>query len=282
MRILSYLLTFSLLMGCQKTSTPVSPTPNPKPEEKPASKVEPEKTPVVMPSNDTGSVIVSAELVKGGPDRRFLNSGDTLKSGDRFEAFVQVDKPAYVYVVVLSSDGSVGILLPEQGDLKLEANHRTRLPTDTDIWMELDNETGQEHLFFIATAAPIGKADEIIAGELSQIRAGTVMHATTEPDEVVAPTANVSKLGGVTEPPKEPKEKKPKTEKPANAPKTMGERCAEEAPKLKAVGLSARCGDPLKGLKSRGVNLTKPNTNKVEMSMDQQGVAIIHFWMNHQ
>ena len=281
MRIHGYLLAFSLLLGCQKTPTPTSPTP--KPEEKPATKVEPEKAPVAATSNDAANVVISAELVKGGADKRFLTSGDTLKSGDRFEAFVQVDKPAYVYVVVLSSDGSVGILLPEQGDLKLEANRRTRLPTDAEIWMELDDVEGQEHLFFIATAAPIAKADETISGELSQIRAGAVKYATTEPDEVVQPTVNTSKLGGVKPPtPLEKPTEKPKEKKPTSAVKTMGERCAEEAPKLKAAGLAARCGDPLKGLKSRGVNLTKPNTTKVEMRADQQGVAIIHFWMNHQ
>ncbi len=95
--------------------------------------------------------------------------GDTLRTGDRIELLVEVDKPAYVYITQVFPDGNAAVLFPPSGDFKVPADTATRIPTEGK-WFELDEVTGEEHVVVIASAKPLDEADEEAKRVLDEIR----------------------------------------------------------------------------------------------------------------
>jgi hypothetical protein len=101
--------------------------------------------------------------------RHPVRAGETLHSGDRIELRVDVDQPAYVYVMQVSADGSSAVLFPTSGDLLLSPGVETRIPTGGQ-WFELDEHAGDEHVVVVASAQPIAQADEEAKRVLDEIR----------------------------------------------------------------------------------------------------------------
>jgi hypothetical protein len=101
--------------------------------------------------------------------RRPVAPGDTLRTGDRIELLVEVDKPAYVYITQVFPDGTAAVLFPDGGDFKVRADASTRIPPEGK-WFELDDVTGEEHVVVIASERPLDEADEEAKRALDDIR----------------------------------------------------------------------------------------------------------------
>ncbi|MBX3159003.1 MAG: DUF4384 domain-containing protein [Deltaproteobacteria bacterium] len=112
--------------------------------------------------------------------------GDVLKTGDEVEMFVNVNQPAYVYVVQFYADGTSAVLFPQEcpepgkprptngcGDVLASPGTDLRVPEAGDAFA-LDDNKGAEHVYFLATRDPIAKADKAIAGVIDNIRRTTV------------------------------------------------------------------------------------------------------------
>jgi hypothetical protein len=93
--------------------------------------------------------------VNGSP--RALAAGDTLKSGDRLELLLDVDAPAFVYVMQVFPDGSSAVLFPKDGDVEVKPGTSTRLPA-AGQWFQLDDVTGTENLVVFASTRTLKQA----------------------------------------------------------------------------------------------------------------------------
>ena len=98
---------------------------------------------------------------------------DTLHTTDYVELLVTTNAKAYVYVVQIFPDGTSTVLFPDDGDLVLDANKDTRVPSASDEWFQLDDVTGTETVYVIASRQPLAKADQALAKELHDIRAAS-------------------------------------------------------------------------------------------------------------
>lgn len=98
------------------------------------------------------------------PDRGVLHSGDMFKI--RFE----LQKGAYVYVLALDSLGNLTRLFPEKdagATVRVNAKEAHIFPKK-DRWLFLDNNTGQERFYLIASPEPIGDIEKRI-GQLKKL-----------------------------------------------------------------------------------------------------------------
>ena len=69
---------------------------------------------------------------------------------------------AYVYLISLDSQGNLAKLLPTEGagaPVKIKANTKYSFPEKTG-WLRLDNNSGQETFFLIASLEPIEDIDQ--------------------------------------------------------------------------------------------------------------------------
>lgn len=100
---------------------------------------------------------------------RPLASGDTLVSGDWVGFSVRVDQPAYIYVAQVFADGSAALHFPEgAGDVRLEPGRELPIPGGG-YYFQLDDEVGEERVYFIASERPLKDVDQRLDHILQQI-----------------------------------------------------------------------------------------------------------------
>lgn len=87
----------------------------------------------------------------------FIESDETLRSGDRMALHVAVSEPAYVYVGLASSNGSRSVIHPKGEPELLATGTDLRVPPGSQ-WLKLDKTTGQEDLFVYASRRVLTKA----------------------------------------------------------------------------------------------------------------------------
>jgi len=96
-----------------------------------------------------------------------VGKGDSLKTGDSFKIKYQVKEEAYVYLLSLDSQGNISKIFPEKDTIqpvKIEPNKVYTFPHH-DKWFVLDDNTGKETLYLIASRKPIEDVNKRI-GEL--------------------------------------------------------------------------------------------------------------------
>ena len=77
-----------------------------------------------------------------------------LKTGDQIKFFLKVDKNCFVYLIYCSSQGELSVLFPQRFKLKsteysVAGDHY--IPKG-DEWFELDEHTGEERFYLLASA----------------------------------------------------------------------------------------------------------------------------------
>lgn len=100
------------------------------------------------------------------PDYREVDvkDGGLLHSGDMFRIKFQLQEEAYVYLLGLDSLGNLTRLFPEKDtDVpgKIKA-HEVHIVPEVDGWFRLDDNTGQETVYLLASSLPIGNIDQRI------------------------------------------------------------------------------------------------------------------------
>lgn len=100
------------------------------------------------------ALIVEAKTKEG---MLILEPGETLHSGDFFAIRVEVDRPAYMYVLGTNAQGQVAQLFPDAGHFLLQPGGAQRVPRLPD-WIQLDQIKGQENLFVIASLEVLSNA----------------------------------------------------------------------------------------------------------------------------
>lgn len=145
----------ALLLGCAGTQKKPPPPP-------PAPVTAPEPTPVAATAPDKPvDLTLRLDAISATKGAFELQPGDVLKSGDRLAVTVRVDQPAYVYVTVISSDGSSKRLFPKDGDQQVTPSEPLRIPKNPEKWIPLDSTTGQENVFVYAAKKPLGAEEQL-------------------------------------------------------------------------------------------------------------------------
>lgn len=94
-----------------------------------------------------------------------LKENGTLYSNDGFQIHVAVDRDSYLYVVDMDQSGKVEVLFPRDEiklQKKMEAGKKYVLPSPN-LWYRLDENTGKETLFILASAEPNTKLDNLLS-----------------------------------------------------------------------------------------------------------------------
>lgn len=162
----------ALLLACtgsQKKETP-PPPPVVTPDPTPAAPTEPAK-PV-----DVALRLDAISAAKGAFE---MQPGDVLKSGDRMAVSVRVDQAAYVYVTMISSDGTPQRLFPKTGDQQITPTEPLRIPKNPEKWITLDKSTGQENVFVYAAKKPLQIEEQLnlLNADVATVKASAAKRA---------------------------------------------------------------------------------------------------------
>jgi hypothetical protein len=92
-------------------------------------------------------------------------SKDTdLKTGDQIKFFLKVNKDCFVYLIYRSSQGELSVLFPHRFKL-LSAEYTVSgehyIPKDDD-WFELDDHTGEERFYLLASVERLLELETLI------------------------------------------------------------------------------------------------------------------------
>ena len=145
----------ALLLACAGTQKKPPPPPPPVVETPPpvADKPPEKEKPV--------EVTLRVDALSASKGALELQPGDQLKSGDRMAVTVRVDQPAYVYVTLISGDGSSRRLFPKEGDQQVTPSEPLRIPKNPEKWITLDKNAGQENVFVYAASKPLGAEEQL-------------------------------------------------------------------------------------------------------------------------
>ena len=94
-----------------------------------------------------------------------VKDGGILQSGDMFRVKFKLKNEAYVYVLSLDSKGNLAKLFPDRDGkmgAKFKPNEVYTIPVK-DRWFRLDDNTGQETVYLIASPKAIENIDKRIA-----------------------------------------------------------------------------------------------------------------------
>lgn len=89
-----------------------------------------------------------------GPEFVAIKQDTTLRTGDQFKMFVELQRNCYVYVVYHSAQGEVYLLFPynlQQFDTNYQTFKQYYIPQD-DGWFELDENIGHETFYLLASS----------------------------------------------------------------------------------------------------------------------------------
>lgn len=151
-------------------------------------------TPTATATSQTSSamtVSVLSETQRGGKTVPFA-SGESLKSKERFAISVWVDQPALLWVLYCSSDKKLSLVHPAKGaPVVADPAKKTRVPRDGD-WFELDEHTGAETLYVIASRGTLADVDADVARTLDKLTGSSDLTCEPDPQAGVAPTRGLA------------------------------------------------------------------------------------------
>jgi hypothetical protein len=167
----------ALLLGCSggQKKQDQQPVAQPAPAPAPA--------PTQPPPVDNGKPIdvkLRLDAISASKGAFEMQPGDVLKSGDRMAINVLVDQPAYVYVTMISGDGTSQRLLPKSGDLQVTPTEPLRYPKNPEKWMTLDKNIGQENVFVYAAKRPLLPEEQLnmLNADVATVKAAAAKRAS--------------------------------------------------------------------------------------------------------
>ena len=132
----------------------------------------------------------------------------TLRSGDQLKMMVELLKPCFVYVIYHNDRDGLKLLFPYtagQSGAAVELSKKYYIPQG-DAWLELDNRTGQETFYLLASAQRLSTLDELLAAhasadaskkaELVRDILGEIRNLRKQHREFVAPPERPVAIGG--------------------------------------------------------------------------------------
>jgi hypothetical protein len=107
--------------------------------------------------------------------------GDVLRTGDGVELFIAVSTRAYVHVLQVLPGGTPVALFSAAAGVTLEPGVAARVPPAPDERYELDEVTGTETIYVVASRAPVAAVDAALAAEIRAIQSAPAPAASAPP-----------------------------------------------------------------------------------------------------
>lgn len=120
-------------------------------------KTEPPSLTAPAPLSLSMNIIGQRKEADGSYTEVLVHEGSVLRSRDNFQIHVEANRPAYVYVLIYDSQGKTAQLFP---DAKIDqpgfvdSGKKVVIP-GTDLWFWLDDETGTETIYVLASEQPM-------------------------------------------------------------------------------------------------------------------------------
>ncbi|TNF52768.1 DUF4384 domain-containing protein [bacterium] len=96
---------------------------------------------------------------------KIIKEGDILYSNDFCRISFEVDKNAYAYILYYNSKGTLEQLYPDpkvRKPLKVMGKTTYVIPPGDDSWFQLDEQTGTETVFMVASEEPLSNLKEVL------------------------------------------------------------------------------------------------------------------------
>ncbi len=120
---------------------------------------------VAAPLSLSMNIIGQRKEADGSYTEVLVNEGSVLRSRDNFQVHVESNRPAYVYVLIYDSEGRATQLFPDPKIDRpefIEAGGRAVIPR-RDLWFWLDDETGTETIYVLASEKPMADIKGLLA-----------------------------------------------------------------------------------------------------------------------
>jgi len=141
-----------------------------------------------------------------------VKEGASLQSGDGLKIRFQTDKDAYVYVLLLDSRGKGSVLFPSEEiatSNEVQAGKSYLIPPE-DLWFYLDEHTGIETIYVLASLHPMPDIEELVSRLESMGRGKSKGSTDREVASFVTRGSDVSRRDGIKRKPAAGKKRKRK------------------------------------------------------------------------
>jgi len=113
----------------------------------------------------TTTLLGERENSSGGYDQVVVTEGSTLKSGDGLKIAFQTNREAFVYCLLLDSQGKGSVIFPMEGiatSNRVQGGRDVVIPPGED-WFFLDQNTGTETIYVLASLGSMPEIDTLVA-----------------------------------------------------------------------------------------------------------------------
>jgi len=187
---------------------------------------------------------------------------------------VDLDRPAFVYVLDFRPTGGADLLYPAGNDEAGARNHHD-IPSEKDVVLQLDDSTGPELLYVIVSEAPLAVADVDLAKLVADV--GKLPDSQVFPVAYVMATSDPASASPPRTPAKASDASLAKRAASACAPREIADRTL-----LTAKGACATARRPTTLLTAKGVNRTKLSSSSlVERYTNDHGVGAFPIVLDH-
>jgi hypothetical protein len=143
-------------------------------------------TPAVTPTGPLTLTLRAWQTDRTTRTRRELRPGDTMRSRDLFAFDVRLDRPGHVYVLQFFAQAEPRLLFSTERGGPVSADRWVRIPLAPE-WFEVDDVPGQEHIYVIASAEPLARADRRLYDVVRDVQV-----SPDQPDAPATPSASAS------------------------------------------------------------------------------------------
>lgn len=110
------------------------------------------------------TALIVQRKTERGYEGVMVRDGDTLYTNDNFKLFIRTNEDCYIYVLMFSSNGKVEKIFPYASinmSNRIQGKQDYFVPPAND-WYFLDENTGTETIFFIASYEPLRDIDKLL------------------------------------------------------------------------------------------------------------------------
>jgi CHAT domain-containing protein len=146
------------------TAQPSAPT-APAKEEVAVVKEPPPAPTVAAPLSLKMNIIGQRKESDGTYSEILVNEGSVMRSRDNFQVHLEPTRSAYVYILIYDSQGRASQIFPDSKIDKpgfVEAGRKLVVP-DKDLWFWLDENTGTETIYVLASEKPMSDIRGLLA-----------------------------------------------------------------------------------------------------------------------
>ncbi len=126
---------------------------------------------VAMPLRLSMNIIGQRKETDGSYSEIIVSEGSVLRSGDNFQVHLESNRPAYVYILMYDSQSKAGQIFPDpkiNQSGSVDGGRKVVVPA-RDLWFWLDEHTGTETIYVLASEKPMTD----IRGLLAQMEGGS-------------------------------------------------------------------------------------------------------------